>query len=75
MAVGLNEILAALQNGVAAIQGLQKQLSVSFPSITAPTSVAPAAGTVTYNSSQVSAFGLVQTSSGGSYRIALLPSS
>ncbi len=44
----LNDILAALQNGVSAVNKL--------------------------TSSQVTAFGLVQTSSGGSYRIALLQS-
>jgi hypothetical protein len=75
MAIGLSDILSALQNGVTAIQGLQTQLAASFPPITSLSSVAPTAGTVTYNSSQVVAFGLFQTSSGGSYRIALLPSS
>jgi hydroxymethylglutaryl-CoA reductase len=75
MAIGLSDILSALQNGVTAIQALQRQLAVSFPSVTAPSSVAPAVGTITYNSSQVAAFGLMQTSSGGVYRIALLPSS
>lgn len=75
MAIGLSEVLSALQNGVIAIQDLQKQIAVSFPPITALSSVAPTAGTVTYNSSQVVAFGLFQTSSGGAYRIALLPSS
>jgi hypothetical protein len=73
--IRINDILAAMQNAVTAINGLNKTLQTLFPPITAPTSVAPATGAVTYNSSQVSAFGLVQTSSGGVFRIALLPSS
>ncbi len=71
----LTDILAALQNGVSAISDLRLQLRDSFPSITTLSTTAPAAGTLTYSSSQVTAFGLVQTSSGGTYRIALLPSS
>jgi hypothetical protein len=70
----LNDILSALQNGVQAINALTKQLSNSFPPITTLTTAAPAAGVITYSSSLVSAFGLVETSSGGTYRIALLPS-
>jgi hypothetical protein len=75
MAIGLSDILSALQNGVTAIQGLQRQLATSFPPITAPSTHTPAVGTITYSSSLVAAFGLVTTSSGATYRIALLPSS
>jgi len=71
----LDMILAAMQNGVTAINNLKNQLATSFPSITVPSTTAPANGAITYSSSLVSAFGLVQTSSGGTYRIALLPSS
>ncbi len=71
----LTDILTALQDGVRAINGLTTQLSNSFPPITALSTTAPAAGTLSYSSSLVVAFGLVETSSGGSYRIALLPSS
>ena len=71
----LTDIYTALQNGVVAIQNLTIQLRDSFPPITTLTTSAPTAGGLTYNSSQVTAFGLVQTSSGGTYRIALLPSS
>lgn len=71
----LSDIVATMQNGVTAINKLVTQLKTSFPPITTVSSAAPTAGVVTYNSSQVSAFGLVQTSSGGTYRIALLPSS
>ncbi len=70
----LNDILSALQNGVQAINNLTIQLRGSFPPITALTSFAPTAGAITYSSSQVTAFGLVETSSGGVYRIALLQS-
>lgn len=71
----LADVLAALQNGVQAIGGLTTQLRDSFPPITTISTTAPATGAITYTSSLVSAFGLVTTSSGGSYRIALLPSS
>ncbi|HEY6020431.1 MAG TPA: hypothetical protein VIY48_11125 [Candidatus Paceibacterota bacterium] len=71
----LSDIVATLQNGVTAINKVVTQLKTSFPPITTLSTTAPAAGTLTYNSSQISAFGLVQTSSGGTYRIALLPSS
>lgn len=70
----LNDILSALQNGVTAINGLVTQLRTTFPPITTLTTSAPATGAIVYSSSLVSAFGLVQTSSGGTYRIALLPS-
>ena len=70
------EILSALQNGVTGINNLANQLRSTFPPITTLTSYAPSGPTtITYNSTAVVAFGLVQTSSGGTYRIALLPSS
>lgn len=75
MAVSLADILYALQNGVSAINNLNTNLVTLFPPITAPTSVAPTAGAITYTSSRVAAFATVQTSSGGTYKIALLPSS
>lgn len=71
----LDTVLATLQDGVRAINALRIQLATTFPPLTNPSSTAPAAGTITFNSSQAAAFGLVTTSSGGSYRIALLPSS
>lgn len=70
----LDTILATLQDGVRAINKLTLQLATTFPPLTNPSSTAPTAGAITYNSSQVTAFGLVTTSSGGTYRIALLPS-
>ena len=71
----LDQILAALQNGVTAINNLAIQLNTTFPPLTDPSSTTPAVGTITYSSSLVAAFGSVTTSSGGTYRIALLPSS
>lgn len=70
----LGDILSALLNGVQAVNGLTTQLRDSFPPIT-DLSTSMSAGTVTFTSSQASTFGLVQTSSGGSYRIPLYPSS
>ena len=72
---GLNDIWTALQNGVVAMGELRAQLALSFPPISSPSTAAPSVGAITYNSSQVSAFATVTTSSGGAYKIALLPSS
>lgn len=68
----LSDILTALQNGVQAINGLPDRLATVF--IT-QISTGVVAGTVTFNSSQASAFGIATTSSGGTYKIALYPSS
>lgn len=70
--VSLNDILTALQNGVTAINNLPDRLATAF--IT-QVSTGAVVGTVTFTSSQASAFGVIQTSSGGSYKIALYPSS
>ena len=71
----LDQVLYALQNGVRAINELTTQLANSFPPVTTISTTAPTAGALVYSSSLVTAFGLIQTSSGGTYRIALLPSS
>lgn len=71
----LDTILGVMQDGVRAINKLTLQLNTNFPPITDPSTTAPAVGNVTYSSSLAQAFGLVTTSSGGTYRIALLPSS
>lgn len=68
----LSDILVTLQNGVQAINNLSSRLVTAF--IT-QTSTGTVAGTVTFTSSQASAFGTVTTSSGGQYKIALYPSS
>lgn len=75
MATSLSEILYALQNGVRAINELKDVLSAtSFMSMNAQTT-SQSDGGIVYNSSLASAFATVVTSSGGTYRIALLPSS
>lgn len=68
----LNDILSALLNGVTAINNLPDRLVAAFVT---QVSTGTVAGTVTFTSSQASAFGVIQTSSGGSYKIALYPSS
>jgi hypothetical protein len=60
-------VLSVLQNGVTAINNLAQQFATSFPPITGVST--------TVGSTIPVAYGLVQTSSGGSYKIALLPSS
>lgn len=70
---GWQDIFSVLQNGVQAINKLRDTIGTVFPLLTATsTSVSP--GTITFTSSQASVFGLVQTSSGGVYKIALYPS-
>lgn len=71
MAVGLGDILSALQNGVQAMRDLRTTLGNVFPQATATSTTAPAVGAVTFASSQADAFLSVQTSSGGTYKIAL----
>ena len=68
----LTDILAALQNGVTAIRDLPDRLATSFITTVSTGTVV---GTVTFTSSQASAFGLVTSSSGATYKIALYPSS
>lgn len=74
MATSLADILASLQNGVVAIRSVATSLSNVFPQATATSSIAPAAGTLTFSSSQPSIFISVLTSSGGIYKIPGYPS-
>lgn len=69
MAISLSDILAALQNGVTAINNLNTSLAKIFPQSTALSTTAPAAGTITFTSSQAATFLSVTTSSGGIYKI------
>lgn len=71
----LSDLLGAAQQATQAIRDLQVQLANSFPPITTLSTTAPTVGTLSYSSSLVATFGLVQTSSGGTYRVALLASS
>lgn len=69
------DLLVAMKDGVQAIRSLETTIQNTFPPITTLSTTTPSAGTLAYSSSLAEAFGLVQTSSGGTYRIALLPSS
>jgi hypothetical protein len=69
MAIGLSDILSALQNGVNAINRLNTSLGNVFPQSTATTTTISSAGTITYTSSQAKIFLTVITSSGGTYSI------
>jgi hypothetical protein len=71
MATSLDVILTTLQAGVTAINNLNTQLAKVFPQATAASSITPAAGAITFSSSQAAAFLSVTTSSGGIYRIPL----
>ncbi len=72
MAIGLSDILSAMQNGVTAIRDLKNQLALVFPQATASSTVASTmVGTITFTSSQAVAFLSVTTSSGGIYKVPL----
>jgi len=74
MATSLTELLAAMQNGVTAIQTLTQQIAVTFPQASAVSTTAlSSAGSLVFNSSEASGFLTVTTSSGFSYRVALYP--
>jgi hypothetical protein len=68
----LTNVLSALQNGVAAINSLNKTLGVVFPGATALSTVAPSSvGSVTFTSSEPKGFLSITTSSGYSGKIAI----
>ncbi len=72
MAIGLSDILSAMQNGVTAINSLRNQLALVFPQATASSTIgSTVAGTITFTSSQAVAFLSVTTSSGGEYKVPL----
>jgi hypothetical protein len=70
-----DDIFSTLQNGVVALRELNTTIASFFPRvdvvITIPSSVAGA----TFNSSQVLAYFVVETSSGAFYRVPLYASS
>jgi hypothetical protein len=66
----LSDILTSLQQGVQAVNNLTTQLKTSFPSVVA-TSTSATTGTATIASSEPALFGVVTTSSGGTYKVAL----
>lgn len=69
MATSLGDILSALQNGVTAINRLGNIISVIFPEVTANSTVAATAGSITFTSSQALGFILVELSSGSTVKI------
>ena len=75
MAISLSDILAALQHGVQAINGLRTQVRATFPHISEFSITPPSAGGVSFASSQATAFMPITTSSGFTGYVALFPSS
>ncbi len=76
MAVSLADVLAALQNGVVAINNLAEQIGTTFPQATlVSTAARGSVGSVTFDSSQATGFLAVETSSGFTGYVALYPSS
>lgn len=69
MASSLTDILAALQNGVVAINNLNATLQQIFPQATAFSTTAATAGTITFTSSQATGFISVVTSSGATVKV------
>ncbi len=71
MPIGFSDLLSAMQNGVQAMRSLNTTLGKVFPQATATSSITPAAGALTFSSSQPAGFLSVVTSSGGTYKVAL----
>lgn len=67
----IGEILAALQNGVAAINNLSDQIATTFPQASAVSTSAATAGAITFTSSLAAGFLTVITSSGATYKVPL----
>jgi len=64
----LTDILAALQNGVTAINNLAVQI-VRLPVVS--TSTSATTGAISFSSSQPALFGTIISSSGGTYKVPL----
>lgn len=61
---------------VDATDSIATAITTAFPPISSPSSTTtPPAGGLTFSSSQPDAFGIITTSSGAAYKIALYPSS
>lgn len=69
MATSLGDLLSAMQNGVNAINRLNKTIASIFPEVTANSTVAPTAGAITFTSSQALGFMLVELSSGTTVKV------
>jgi hypothetical protein len=73
MAIGLSDVLSAMQNGVNAIRDLTKTINGVFPHSGGVTATPPSStpATTTFLSSQSQGFMSVVTSSGGTYFVPL----
>jgi hypothetical protein len=69
MAASLSDLLSAMQNGVVAIRALNTTLATIFPQATAYSTTAATAGTITFTSSQATAFISIVTSSGATLKV------
>ncbi len=69
---GIGDILSAIQNGVTAVNSLNKTLAATFPGATAVSTTAPSSvGAITFSSSLTKGYISITTSSGFSAKIAL----
>jgi len=68
----ITDLISALQNGVIALNSVNKTLTQVFPGATAVSTTAPSSvGAITFSSSQTKGYITVVTSSGFSGKIAL----
>jgi len=68
----ITDLITALQNGVTALNSVNKTLGQVFPGATAVSTTAPSSvGAITFSSSQAKGFITVVTSSGFSAKMAL----
>lgn len=68
----ITDLISALQNGVVALNSVNKTLAQVFPGATAVSTTAPSSvGSITFSSSQTKGYITVVTSSGFSGKIAL----
>jgi len=68
----ITDLISALQNGVVALNSVNKTLAQVFPGATAVSTTAPSSvGAITFSSSQTKGYITVVTSSGFSGKIAL----
>lgn len=71
MAIGLSDILSAMQNGVVAMRDLTSAVNTVFPHAGPVTAITPSSSlaTTTFLSSQSRGFLSITTSSGGVYTV------
>ena len=69
MATSLGDLLSAMQNGVTALNSLNRTIASIFPEVTANSTVAATAGAITFSSSLALGFMLVELSSGVTVKV------